>query len=89
MFTFSQIKSLIKDVIFTLLFMSLFLSCERNESDLFEPVEYEKFSGVLFSKTLRLEDVMDEREFGIRPTFAKINRQFDKAADSFGNIYDN
>lgn len=77
MFTFSQIKSLIKDVIFTLLFMSLFLSCERNESDLFEPVEYEKFSGVLFSKTLRLEDVMDEvfRQFGIQSIESILRKQ--------------
>ena len=31
---------------------------------------------------------MKKREFGIRNTIKKLNRQLEKAADSFGNITD-
>ncbi len=31
---------------------------------------------------------ISEREFGIRNTIKKLNRQLEKAADSFGNITD-
>ncbi len=35
-----------------------------------------------------LQYLADSREFGIRNTIKKLNRQLEKVADSFGNITD-
>ena len=35
-----------------------------------------------------IEDQHNKREFGIRNTIKKLNRQLEKAVDSFGNITD-
>ncbi|WP_373799438.1 alpha/beta fold hydrolase, partial [Bacteroides heparinolyticus] len=65
--TLSHIKSLIKSMLPALFLMSALLSCARDEPEPFEPVEYEKFAGELFSKTVRLGDITTEilRQFKI------------------------
>ncbi len=68
MYTFSKLKSFARAAMLALLLVNVFQACDRDESAPFEPVEYEKFSGLLFSKTLNLEELSTEvlRQFGMQ-----------------------
>ena len=74
----------------------------RKYSDFFQPIADAATDGNLLGssapsvedamnaqiRALTKGDVTKEREFGIRDSLKKLNRQLEKVADSFGNIID-
>ncbi len=77
MMTISQSKSLIRTLICALLLLSAFPACDRSETEPFEPVEYDKFSGLLFSKAVSLEDFVTQalRQIGMPSLEAFLRKQ--------------
>lgn len=77
MFAFSLFRTFTKVVLPALLLMSMLQACEQDESAPFEPIEYEKLSGVLFSKTLNLEKLSTEvlKEFGAESIESVLREQ--------------
>ncbi|AVM53173.1 hypothetical protein JN06_00472 [Bacteroides zoogleoformans] len=58
----THIRSLATGLLGALLLAGVFSACDRKDSEPFVPMEYVTFSGELFTKNLRLKEVVDETQ---------------------------